>query len=261
MQLKLQKFLWYSLIFFSIFDRVESLKAQHVGGAIFPGNTDRFAVSVDAGHFTKKIFGIKNDSRRFFLRGSYGIGDRLDFFGRVGLIRLKLTLSDSARTVLDDGFRVAYGGGLTLRILDLERLNASLFLSGQAFRVISKPDFEESLSYAGNLATQVLQLEYDWREANFTFGLTKRFKSVHFYTGVNAKIIQRFETKIDKLVFSGQSALENRENGKYNSGTLISPLVGVGFNLPSRLKFSLELAANNETDFSFYVSLSQTGKL
>jgi ATP-dependent phosphoenolpyruvate carboxykinase len=40
----------------------------------------------------------------------------------------------------------------------------------------------------------------------------------------------------------------------------MSPLFGLDLHLPSRLKFSLELSANSETDFAVYFGLSQTGK-
>ena len=260
MQLKVQKLLWHCLIFFSILGGIRSLNAQPAGGPMFTNSKNEFTISVVGGHFTKRIFRVKHDSRRFFLKGTYGIGDRLDFFGRVGLMNLELTLSDSARTVLDDGFRIAYGGGMTLRIMDFEQLRLSFFLTGQVFRVISRPEAETALSFSGSPALQVLQMKYDWREGNLTFGVSKQIRSINFYTGASAKIIQRYETKIDKIVFGGRSANENREKGRYISGLLMSPLFGLDLNLPSRLKISLELSANNESDFAVYFGLSQTGK-
>ena len=260
MQLKLQKFLWYSLVFFSILSGIRSLNAQPAGGPIFASSKNEFTISVDGGHFTKRIFRVKHDSRRFFLKGTYGISDRFEFFGRVGLMNLELTLADSARTTLDDGFRLAYGGGLTLRVLEFERLRLSFFFSGQFFRVVSRPEAETSLSFAGAPALQVLQMKYDWREGGLTFGVSKQIGSINFYTGATARIIQRYETKIEKIVFGGRSANEIREKGKYTSGLLMSPLFGLDLNLPSRLKISLELSANNESDFAVYFGLSQTGK-
>jgi len=256
MQLKLQKFLWCSLIFFSILGGAEKLNAQPAGVPIYTESNREFTISLDGGFFTKKIFGIKNESRRFFLKGSYGLSSYLDFYGLFGLTNLSLTLADSARTVLDDGFKAAYGGGLSLRILVFERMQMSLFFNGQLIRFISKPASESTLGFG----TQVVQLNYDWREANLTFGLTKKIGAANFYGGINTKIIQRFETKIDKLVFSGQTTAGNQVKGKFNSGLLTSPLFGLDLNLPSRLKISLEISANNESDFAVYFGLSQTGK-
>jgi len=256
MELKLRKFLWYSLIFFSILGVAEKLDAQPAGVPIHTESNNEFTISLDGGFFTKKIFGIKNESRRFFFKGSYGLNSRIDIYGLFGLTNLRLTLADSARTVLDDGFKVAYGGGLALRILAFERLQMSLFFNGQLIRFISKPASESTLGFG----TQVVQLNYDWREANLIFGLTKKIGAANFYGGINAKIIQRFETKTDKLVFSGQNSTATRVKGKYSSGLLMSPLFGLDLNLPSRLKVSLELSANNESDFAFYIGLSQRGK-
>ncbi len=252
----LKFFLWYILIFFSILSSAGELVAQPAGAPIYTEGNGEFTISLDGGFFTKKIFRIKNESRRFFLKGSYGLSSYLDFYGLFGLTNLSLTLADSARTVLDDGFKAAYGGGLSLRILVFERMQMSLFFNGQLIRFISKPASESTLGFG----TQVVQLNYDWREANLTFGLTKKIGAANFYGGINTKIIQRFETKIDKLVFSGQNSTATRVKGKYTSGLLTSPLFGLDLNLPSRLKISFELSANNESDFAFYIGLCQRGK-
>ena len=256
MKLMLQKFLWCILIFFSILSSAGELIAQPAGAPIYTESNGEFTISLDGGFFTKKIFNIKNESRRFFLKGSYGLSSKLDIYGLFGLTNLSLTLADSARTLLDDGFKIAYGGGLSLQILNFESLQTSLFFNGQMIRFISKPASESILGFG----TQILQFNYDWREANLTFGLTKKIGAANFYGGINAKIIQRYETKIDKLVFSGQNTTENRVTGWYTSGLLMSPLFGLDLHLPSRLKFSLELSANSETDFAVYFGLSQTGK-
>ena len=255
MQVKLQNFLWCSLIFFSILEGTEKLNAQPAGMPIYTEGNREFTISLDGGFFTKKIFGIKNEARRFFLKGSYGLGN-LDFYGLLGVTNLSLTLADSARTVLEDGFKAAYGGGFSLRIPAFERLQVSLFINGQMIRFVSKPASESTLGFG----TQVLQLNYDWRETNLTFGLTKKIGAANFYGGINTKIIQRFETKTDRLVFSGQNTAANQVKGKFNSGLLTSPLFGLDLNLPSRLKISLEISANNESDFAVYFGLSQTGK-
>ena len=256
MQLKVQKLLGCSLIFFSILGVTKNLYAQPAGGPIHTESNNEFTISLDGGFFTKKIFGIKNESRRFFLKGSFGLNRNLDFYGIFGLTNLRLTLADSARTVLDDGFKVAYGGGLSLQILNFERLQMSLFFNGQMIRFISKPASESTVGFG----SQVLELNYDWRETNLTFGVTKRIGAANFYGGINTKIIRRFETKIVKLIFSGQNTTVTREKGMYTSGLLMSPLFGLDLNLPSRLKFSLELSANDESDFAVYFGVSQTGK-
>ncbi|MCH8018683.1 hypothetical protein IH785_02410 [candidate division KSB1 bacterium] len=256
MKLMLQKFLWCILIFFSILSSAGELIAQPAGAPIYTESNGEFTISLDGGFFTKKIFKIKNESRRFFLKGSYGLSSKLDIYGLFGLTNLSLTLADSARTLLDDGFKIAYGGGLSLQILNFESLQTSLFFNGQMIRFISKPASESTLGFG----SQILQFNYDWRETNLTFGLTKKIGAANFYGGINTKIIRRFETKIDKLVFSGQNTTVTREKGKYTSGLLMSPLFGLDLNLPSRLKFSLELSANDESDFAVYFGLSQTGK-
>jgi len=256
MNWKLQKVLWCSLIFFSILEGTEKLNAQPAGMPIYTEGNQEFTISLEGGFFTKRIYGIKNESRRFFLKGSYGLSSYLDVYGLFGLTNLSLTLADSAHTLLDDGFKAAYGAGFSLRILAFERLQMSLFFNGQLIRFVNKPASESTLGFG----TQVLQLNYDWREANLTFGLTKKIGAANFYGGINIKIIQRFETKIDRLVFSGQNTMANQVKGKFNSGLLTSPVFGIDLALPSRLKISLEMSANNESDFAVYFGLSQTGK-
>lgn len=258
--MNLTRIVWHGLLFFTILGLVESAEAQPAGGPIFSNGENKLTIGIDGGQFSKKIFGTKNNSRRFFLRGCYGVTGRLDFFGLLGFVNMELTLADSAQTVLDDGYRIAYGGGLTFRVLQFESLQASLFLTGQIFRFVSKPSVETLLSFGGAPASQVLQLNYDWREADFSGGFSKQIKSMVFYVGVSAKIIQRFETKIDKLVFSGQSGVESTEKGKFSSGVLLSPLAGLDWHLPSRLKISMEITANNEQDFAIYFGISQAGK-
>ncbi|MFQ5863948.1 MAG: hypothetical protein ACE5IW_01835 [bacterium] len=237
-----------------------NLSAQPAGIPILTSSHRKFTVSITGGYFRKNIHGITYDSPRLLFKGNFGLVSFLDLFAEVGAAKITITIPGGTPTRLDGKYQIAYGAGLNIRCFNLPRHHFSIFINGQLFRFTSNPTSKDSKLVANNEVLQVLELRYDWREASLNTGFTKGWGVVKFYVGVNAKIVQRLETKIDKIVFDGVSESVFTQTGEYSSGLETSPFIGLDFDLPSRLTLSLEMVGRNGSDFAFYLGLSQTGK-
>ncbi|RMF70171.1 MAG: hypothetical protein D6743_00700, partial [Calditrichaeota bacterium] len=157
-------------------------------------------------------------------------------------------------------FRPAYGGGLAIQILRVEALGLAFVGRGQFMRFTSKPAAERSLGSSQSELSQVVQLDYDWREVNSNFGIAKATNFLTLYTGLNLKWIDRRERREDKLIFGQSETTVGQQFGRYRSGLLLSPTVAVDFALPSRLTLSLDVAGSSRDDITFYIGLSQAGR-
>lgn len=234
-------------------------KAQPAGGPLLTGTHAELTVSLDAGYFKKTIGGVENRSRRMFLRATYGLAGRLDLFGILGLAKLQLELVDSTGAELEDKFRPAYGAGFSLRMLRLHGIGMSVFMTGHVIRFKSTPSNTRTFQVEGADVSQVLEVDYDWREANINLGLAQDLKFMTVYGGVNLKYIERDEEKVEKLVFGGEGVAVASQSGTYKSGVLAMPLLGAEIKLPARLRLNFEAAAGSDSDFTFYIGVSQTG--
>lgn len=244
---------------FSFLSFTQTAKAQ-VGGSSFFGSRGEFSVTVAGGYFQKNIYTVENSAPRFFLKGQYGLSNRVDFFAQVGAAKLTLTVPGQTRIIFRDKHRLAYGAGMIIRPLTFEPLRLSTFFSGQINRFVNKPSVQTNSRVAGSDVIESSALNYDWREADLKMGLSKAFRSLNIYSGVNIKFIQRIETRVEKLIFNGATVTESRQSGEYNSGAIVSPMIGAELLLPARLSLNFEVSANSDTDFVFFIGISQTGR-
>ena len=246
------------LILFKI-NSLPDLLAQPAGMPVFSNSHKQFTISLTGGYFRKNIEGFTHNSPRFLFKTVLGLGRFLDIFGEVGTA--KVTLVRPGETNLESKYRLAYGGGINIRFLYFSRSRFSLFFNSQVFRFKSNPSAESEGILGGAKILNVLEFQYDWREVQFNMGFTKRWGNISIYSGANSKLIQRYETKINRVIFAGGNEPDPRlQTNEYLSGFEMNPFLGVDFNLPPRTKFSVELVGRSTSDLVISVGISQTGK-
>ncbi len=239
---------------------VQRLAAQPIGGPALSNSHREFTLSFSGGYVKKEIFGVENQSTRFLAKGILGFANHFDIFLEIGAANLALELSGDAPLNLEDKYRLALGGGFTLRYLRIQPVRTSFFLKGQIFRTTSEPSARTTTMLAGLPVTQLLVLKYDWREAVFSSGFVKEIGVMNFFAGARGSLTQRLETKISSTGIAGDSGSEIRETGEYRSGFETQPFLGVEFKLPARYLFSCEISGRSASDFAFYIGISQTGR-
>jgi hypothetical protein len=239
---------------------VQQLAAQPVGSPALTNSHREFTLSFSGGYVKKEIFGVENQSTRFLAKGMLGFANQFDIFFEIGAANLTLEMSGAAPLNLEDKYRLALGGGFTLRYLRIQPAQTSFFLKGQIFRTTSQPSALTTTTLSGVPVTQSLVLKYDWREAIFSTGLVKEIGVMNLFAGARGSLTQRLETKISSTGIAGDSGSEIRETGEYRSGLQTQPFLGVEFKLPARYLFSCEISGRSASDFAFYLGISQTGK-
>jgi hypothetical protein len=252
----LQKVIWFSITLVFIF-AASKISAQPAGAPFFTDSHKQFTVGLDAGKYTSTIYGVENNSKRILLKGVYGLGSRLDLFALVGGVALKL--SDSSGITLDDNYNIAYGIGFRLALIKFGQSGFSLLGGAQIIRFRSNPSSDEPLNVANSQVTRSVAMKYDWREANADAGLAKNIGRFCFYTGVNLKYIDREETKIEEFSFGESSLPTNIQNGRYQSGVLMSPVFGLDIKVGSYYQLHGEISGTDKTDYAFYFGISQAG--
>lgn len=233
---------------------------QPAGSPIFTRTHREFTLAFNSGFSSTDIYGVTNRSTRFLFKGIYGLGNFLDLFAEVGLAKLNLATSETPRPKFKDNFHIAIGGGFTVRYIDIKSPRMSLFFGGQIFRFTSRPTSKKNLVLGGSGVTQVVELDYDWREVIINTGFAHRKGSFNVYSGLNAKIIHRLEKKTARNIISGNVNTGNIQQGEYQSGVQINPFIGIDMMLPSRYLVSLEFIGRGKSHLILSLGISQTGK-
>jgi hypothetical protein len=238
----------------------QEILSQPIGAPILTQTQKVFTLSFNTTWFRNDIAGVRNTSSRFLFKGIYGLGDRLDIYGEVGLVKLALRVPQVDPPNFNDKYRLAFGGGFTYRFLTMSAIPTSLFVSGQLFRFTSNPTSERNLLLGGSDVSQIVEFQYDWRELHTSVGFIERLGNFKIYGGFNGKLVQRKETRIGRSVIGGFAGPDAVTKGEYLSGPQIHPFMGIDIMLPSRLFLSAEVLARSRSDFLINVGISQTGK-
>lgn len=236
------------------------LRAQPVGSPIQTRSHREWTISLNGSYYKRTIKGINHESPRFLLKTIYGFARKVDLFAEIGLARLHLETTGGVHQEFKDKYHPAFGMGLTFRFLSIEGARVTAFLNSGFFRFTSHPVSETILELPGSQATQVVELEYDWREVSLKLGLIKGVSFVDFYAGLNAGWISRLESRTNKNVIDGISELVSTQTGKYQSGLQTVAYFGLDFNMPTDLTVSIEIQARDTSDFMVNLGFSQKGK-
>ncbi|MFQ5637015.1 MAG: hypothetical protein ACE5IR_03370 [bacterium] len=238
---------------------VRSGAAQSVGSPLKIGEPAELTFSLNGGFDKKTINGIKHESPRILLKAIYGLSNVFELFGEIGIAKLNIRPSGQKRPAFRDGTHLALGAGFTIRFLHFERSHSSLFLNTRFFRFTSSPVSKTTLNTSLSNILQIQELDYDSREFDLNFGLTKRMRFLKVYFGINNKWISRLEKRTGSTVVGGVTESSFSENGEYQSGAKFGPYLGFDVQLPSHLNLSFEGRMTNESDFFINFGLSQTG--
>lgn len=217
-------------------------------------------MSLEGTRFSRDISGIDNRANAVHVKALYGLSDRIDLWAQLGLIKLHLENVDSTGMSLSDDYIPAAGAGFNYRFADWTGPKLTLIAGVSFYTFHANPSAENRLFVANTEVKEILELSYDWREANVNVGAARDFGFMDFYAGVNFKYIDRPETKRTRLLFGEETTTTANQRGKYESGLLLIPGLGMDFKFNARFKLSVGISGSSQSDYAFFVGLSQTGQ-
>jgi hypothetical protein len=235
-----------------------SSQAQPIGNPILHGGQREFTVSLSGGYVMKNIEELSTTSRRYLLKGTFGLTHWLDIFGRVGAANLEIKIPEEDLSDLKTSYKSAYGGGINLRLLRFAKGKLSFFAAGQAFRFLSQGSLIGELTVEKENWRREIELSYDWREYEGALGAVCDLKKFDIYGGVQATWLNRLETKREYPYSPGGDPFVTK--GEYLSGAMRGFFFGCDLSLPSRFKISCELKGRNRSDGFFSIGISQRGR-
>ena len=186
-------------------------------------------------------------SRRFVFMSSYGLARWMDVFAQAGVADLKIE-GRSGRTDFRGKYKIAMGGGVRVRLLDLLGSRVLLYGEGRGYLFPSKGNVSQRTE-AGTIQSTV---EYDWLEGEATLGA--EFPFIGLYAGAR---VQGVETKADRRSYLIEEAdkLIDSYRKTYRSGARWSGFVGKIF--PLRSSFRLDIRVTGPEMASIRIALTQ----
>ncbi len=172
--------------------------------------------------FSDKEIGER--TRRYLMKGSYGLLDWVNLYGTVG-----------AGSIQDDiGFKgdpgLAYGGGVKLRLYEYEDI---LFgLTGQFLRFTSHENDVAGING--------LTLKSTWNEYDVALGASTKIAASSFYAGA----------LFSKLDGELKTFSTNTQKAHFKESHPFGIFLGADAELMEQLRFGIEARLVNETSFS-----------
>jgi hypothetical protein len=253
--------------------------AQICGNPAGTGGKALVAMSISGGVQTLDHGDQRADSRRMFVKTSYGLASGLDVYGLLGGVRLDMESGKAGITVTDGRTRFAYGAGFSLSLnpagrpangrkpvrMTARRTSSGASIGfwggGHVVRYPADAVYQQTIDVAGSAFIRKFELNYECTEWTGHAGFIVPLNRIKLYAGGVGWGIQRMDTKREFLINEAESVSQSlgKKKGKYQSGTWTGGLAGIQFDLPQNYAISAEVIAFNRQYFQVMVGISQSG--
>jgi hypothetical protein len=254
-----------------------SAGAQICGNPAGTGGKALVAMSISGGYQTLDHGDQRADSRRMFIKTSYGLASNLDVYGLLGGVRLDMDSGKSGVTVSDGRTRFAYGAGFSLSLNNPKAAgkkpawrtarkassgpSIGLWGGGHIIRYPAEAVYRQSIDVAGSSFIREFALKYDCMEVTGHGGFIVPFGRMKLYAGGVGWAMQRLDTKRERLINEADAVDQSlgKKKAKYKSGIWTGGLAAIQFDLPQNYTVSAEVIAFNQQYYQVMVGISQSG--
>ena len=220
---------------------INSLSAQELGNPISYLNPNEFSVSLYGEQVWRDFDGASYNSLRAMTKTELGLSKHIKVFGLLGVDKLFINNSNSSRLTDYKGrFEFAYGGGAQLNLFSIYQ--TSLFTAGGLLRTSSRNSIISSVTDE----EVTINLDFDWREYWFAFGVSREIKNYIFYGGLEERSMDR---------------REKVSNTEYISGLKHNIFVGIDVRMPKNFVISFKFKTLDQNILSFGISQRSIGKI
>lgn len=223
---------------------VTGLSAQELGNPISYLNANEFSVSLYGEAIWRDVDNASYNTYRTMSKTEFGISEHLKIFGLFGMEKLFINNSNASNlTDYKGNFEIAYGGGAQADLVEIKKL--SLFTAGGLLYSSSRGTITNNIEDLEDEETTI-NMDFDWREYWFAFGVSREIKYYHLYAGLEERTTKR---------------MENVSETEYISGLKHNLFVGVDLKLPKNFILSIKMKTLDQNVLSFGISQRSIGKL
>ncbi len=220
---------------------INGLSAQELGNPISYLNPNEFSVSLYGEQIWRDFDDASYNSFRTMTKTELGLSKHIKVFALLGVDKLFINNSNSSSLTDYKGrFELAYGGGAQLNLFSIYQ--TSLFTAGGFLRTASRNPIISSVTDE----EVIINLDFDWREYWFAFGVSREIKNYHLYGGLEERTMDRREKVSDT---------------EYISGLKHNLFLGMDIQMPKNFVISLKFKTLDQNILSFGISQRSIGKI
>jgi hypothetical protein len=228
--------------------------AAGVGNPASLVGKENYGFTMEVENQKKQIEGDPIDSRRYLGRIIWGVRDDIDVYARLGVSDLRVRASGSP--TFDGSEGMTYGGGVTVRFLEMECPRMLFLFSVQGLSYYSDGDVVMPMSVDSDYWIDRYDNRYRWNELQFSLFTTWDRERWEPYIGLT--VTNAFgEVKKDWYrVTEGGSEFLGSETSKFSEDAIAELVLGMDVGLGGTGKLSGEIRIGGN-DLSFVVGLSE----
>jgi len=185
-------------------------------------------------------------SHRFFIKGTYGLSDYVDFSLKLGAANLRVPSKDASFNDFQGDTRFAYGGGVKIEPIKMGR--SGFLIVGQGVSFTSQGSIQNSRFRISN--------RYHWREYQAALAFTTQIKPVNLYVGLEKTWLDGKKDWTQYLISSHQSTAKGSDDFSDDQQSL-RPVIGVDIQLPQGYALSLEAGGVGRDEITLMLGFSQ----
>jgi hypothetical protein len=215
---------------------------------------DNYGFTAEVENQKKQIEGDPVESRRYLGRIIWGATDWMDVYARLGARDLKVHASGSPGFEGSDG--MTYGGGVTVRVLEMDEPDITGLCSIQALSYYSKGDIVVPRSYDGDFWVERYDNRYRWSEIQFSALSVWNHDIWHPYIGLTVTNAFGSVRKNLYRMTGGDYDFVATESTKFSEAAIPELVLGLDVGLGGTGTLSGELRIGGD-EVSFVVGLAE----
>ncbi len=232
------------------------LHAQIAGNPVEAKGESEWTISAAGSYVDMGLGQEQVSSHRILIKSSWGITDRIDIYGLIGMVHLHMGINQENVSDYEGEYEFGYGVGFNMILKPVSDINRMGFWCGaQVLRFPSNGKFVESTQ----LANYEYDMKYDWKEVHVYLGIVYPYQHFRFYAAAAGYLIQRNDTKQEFIVYGDERTYWGEVKDVYRSGLWTGAILGVELNLANRFALSLEGLIFNTQNYQIKIGICQTG--
>lgn len=228
--------------------------AAGVGNPASLVGRENYGFTMEVENQKKEVEGDPVESKRYLGKIIWGFRDNIDLYARLGVSDLRVRASGSP--VFNGSEGMTYGGGATIRVMEIDAPHMMVLFNVQALSYYSEGEVVVPMRLDGDYWVERYDNRYRWNELQFSVVATWEHDTWEPYMGISlTNAFGEVRKDLYQITGDGQEFMGTDSN-EFSEDAIAELVLGMDVGLGGTGRLSGEIRIG-EKDLSFVVGLSE----